>query len=211
MACGSARITDRDPVADRAMAPPAGSARAALARLRAAASATETLHAGDVVKSIGPGSGTILLMAPALIVVTPLSAIPGLSTLCGITIALFSLQILVGRRLLWLPAWLARCKMPAARLRAALDRLDSAAGLLDRMTHRRLTVLVRPPGLILPRATCFVCGAAMPVLELVPMASSILGAAVTLFAVAMLTRDGLLVVAGLAVVAQIGWVFVLLG
>jgi len=207
MADDGTRSSGSAPAGDGARGP----VRGALERLRAATAASHPLRAGDVAQAIGPASRTILLMAPALIVVTPLSAIPGLPSLCGIAIVLFSLQCLAGRRRLWLPAWIARREVPAVRLRAALDRLDGAAGLIDRVTRRRLGALARPPGNALPLAICFLCGAAMPFLELVPMTSSILGAAVFLFAAGMLARDGLLVLAGLGAVAQTGWVFALLG
>lgn len=39
---------------------------------------------------------------------------------------------------------------------------------------------------------CLICGALIPLLEVVPFTSSLLGAAVGLLAVAMLTRDGLI-------------------
>jgi hypothetical protein len=52
-------------------------------------------------------------------------------------------------------------------------------------------------------------GAAMPVLELVPLTSSILGLAVVFFSVSMVTRDGLLALGGMAVIA--GAVAVVMG
>ena len=74
---------------------------------------------------------------------------------------------------------------------------------LDAHTGKRLSVLVRPPMDRLLHLACVLCGIAMPVLELVPFTSSILGAAVVLLAMTLLVRDGLL---ALAVIGAAIWV-----
>ncbi len=48
---------------------------------------------------------------------------------------------------------------------------------------------------------CLTSGLAMPVFELVPFASSILGCAVGLFSLTLLVRDGALALAGLSIIA----------
>ena len=61
---------------------------------------------GDVITVLGRKSYAPLLMVPGLALVSPLSGIPGFSSICGITIALVSLQMMAHRRVLWLPKWL---------------------------------------------------------------------------------------------------------
>jgi hypothetical protein len=76
---------------------------------------------------------------------------------------------------------------------------------VDRHTGKRLTMLVRPPMDRLIYLACALCGAAMPLLELVPFSSSLLGAAVVLLSLTVLARDGLLALAGFLVIgAAIG-------
>lgn len=153
---------------------------------------------GHLLSEIEHASFTPVLLAPALAVVTPLSGIPLFSSFCGICIALVSAQMLFGRESLWLPGWLQRRKIPSDKLKSAVKTLRKPARWLDRHSKERLRVLVRPPVDRITHLLCMLCGMAMPVLELVPFSSSILGAAVSLMAMTLLLRDGLFALIGYA-------------
>lgn len=150
-----------------------------------------------LLQELGDSSFGHVLLWPALIVVTPLSGIPGLSSLVGITIALISAQMLFGRDCLWLPDWILRRRLPRERFRDALDWLRRPVAVIDRTTRPRMKWMLSPPIYQLIQACCLLCGLAMPLLELVPMTSSILGAAVAMFAISLITDDGLLATIGL--------------
>ena len=66
----------------------------------------ETLSVTEAMHRIGDGSFAPVVLAVALVLVSPLSAIPGMPTLGGITILLVTAQWVLGRRHLWLPGWL---------------------------------------------------------------------------------------------------------
>ncbi len=55
----------------------------------------DTVMVRDVVAAIGRRSMVPFLLVPAFLAATPLSGIPGLSTACGLTIALVSLRMLL--------------------------------------------------------------------------------------------------------------------
>lgn len=167
------------------------------------------LHEGkvsvrDVVEALGRASFAPLLLVPALVVVTPASGIPLLSSICGISIALIAIQMLFGRAHVWLPDWIMRRSIPEARLAKAFDWLTPIARFLDRITRVRLRALVERPFLLVPQLLAFLSGAVMPLLEVLPFTSSMLGATVSLLAVGMVTRDGLLVVLGVLVIVATG-------
>lgn len=143
-------------------------------------------------EELGHSSLSAVLAAPALAVVTPLSGVPLFSSACGILICLVSGQMLLGRQHLWLPQWLGRRKIEGRAVRKMTATLRQAARWLDRHSSKRLPALLRQPFLTVIRLVCLICGALMPVLEIVPFSSSLLGATVSLLAVAMLTRDGLI-------------------
>lgn len=156
----------------------------------------------EVVESMGRASFAPLLMLPAMIVASPASGIPLLSSICGISIALISFQMIARREHVWLPDWIMRRHAPKDRIRKALDWLCRPALFLDKVTRQRVRFLVEPPLLLIPQIICLLSGAMMPMLELVPFTSSILGIAVSVMAVAMVTRDGLLVLFGLSAIAS---------
>ena len=161
----------------------------------------EQVTLGDVVEAFGRRSFLPLLMVPALLVISPLSGIPLFSAICGVTIALIAGQMLwPGREHLWLPARLMRQRVSGARARSAVARLARVAAWLDARAKARVRPLVRRwPGRTLLEVCCLAAGLAMPLFEVVPFTSSVLGFAVLLMATGLLTRDGLIAAAGLAV------------
>jgi hypothetical protein len=159
-----------------------------------------TVSVRDLVTGFGEASFLPFLLVPALIVVSPLSGIPLLSTTCGTIIALIALQMLLPRRThLWLPDVVMRQQIATQRLVAGLRRLEKPARWIDSRSHQRLQILVRPPMSVVAQGMCFLCGAMMPFLELVPFSSSILASAVVLFGVGFLARDGLFTLVAIGV------------
>lgn len=171
---------------------------AVIARVTAKAEIQDKITLQEMIAALGSASFAPILLLPALVVVTPLSGIPLLSSICGIGIALIAGQMLVGRRHLWLPHWIRARSIKSARLIRALHMLDRPARWIDRITSERLSLLVHAPfrqGLLI---LCMACGLSMPMLELVPMSSSILAGAVVLMSLAIIVEDGVLAAIGLA-------------
>ncbi|MGY9050085.1 hypothetical protein P775_14010 [Puniceibacterium antarcticum] len=161
----------------------------------------DTVTFADVMQALGRASTTALLFIPGIVATSPLSGIPGLSTFCGIIITLVSAQALLGRRSLWLPGFVTRRRLEGTRIRDALAKVRGITAFLDRHTHQRLDVLVRPPGDKVLLAICMLCGMIMPFLELIPFSASVAAACVTLLSVAILTLDGLLAAVALGFLA----------
>lgn len=94
--------------------------------------------------------------------------------------------------------------MPGAGRQAAhrLKKMQWVADYLDRYTRQgRLHWLVGTTGRTVLQLLCMIAGALMPLLEVVPFSSSILGAAVLSFSVGLLRRDGIFAVAGIAILS----------
>lgn len=164
---------------------------------------SEMITVRELMASFGRQSFVPFLMVPALLVISPLSGIPLFSSACGFVIALVAFQMLwPGRDTLWLPRRLMRQNVSARRARPALQKLVSVARWLDRHARDRLGWLVqRRPGRSVLEAICMLAGLAMPLFEVVPLSSSILGFGVVLIATGLLTRDGLFACGGLAVLS----------
>ncbi|MDG3040549.1 exopolysaccharide biosynthesis protein [Roseicyclus marinus] len=180
-----------------------------LDQVAAIAEREENPSLDSVVIAFGPRGALPLMIFVALVIVSPLSGIPLLSSFGGLTIAAIALQLALGRRRLWLPGWLSRRSIPRPRLLAALERLRPTAGFLDRHCRRRLWLLTTPPVSQAVLLVCALAGLMMPFLELLPFSSSFLAMAVTCLGFSLLTRDGLW--AALALVPLGGAVWVLTG
>jgi hypothetical protein len=165
----------------------------------------------DVLHGFGPTGALPVMMTVALIVVSPLSGIPLLSTLAGLTIAGLGFQLALGRRSIWLPRWLRQRRVSRPRLDSAIRRLRATARFLDRHSRPRLRVMTEPPASRLVLGLCGVSGLSMPALEFVPFTSSLLALAVTCLGFSLLVRDGLwAVIAGVPLLAAGGILVTLL-
>lgn len=158
----------------------------------------------EIVDAVGQRAFAPLLLIPALLVVSPASGIPGVSTVVGIMITLISAQIVFRRKSVWLPEFLRRRTISRRSLHGAVRFLEKPAGVIDRYTYRRLAFLTEWPFDIVPAIICLGAGLIMPFFEFVPFTSSILGAAVGLFSLALVTSDGVLVLIGLGLLAGAG-------
>ncbi|EEX12960.1 exopolysaccharide synthesis, ExoD [Citreicella sp. SE45] len=160
----------------------------------------EDLTLRDLFEEFGESSFLPALMVPALLVVSPLSGIPLFSSACGLAIAFISAQMLVSRRHLWLPDVLMRRRIDSEKAHNAVGKLRVVSNWLDKHSKRRLRVLTAAPLSKWLQLLCFLCGAAMPFLEIVPFSSSLLGGAVMLIATALLARDGIFALFGSCVI-----------
>lgn len=162
----------------------------------------------DVVDEIGTGAFGPLLLVPALVLVSPASGIPGIPTIGSLLISLIAIQIVAHRKILWLPAFLRNRTISKKRLDNAMAYLHKPARLIDRLTRRRLVFLVGWPFRIVPALISSVMVLFAPAFEMVPFSVSVAAAAVSLFGLAMVAEDGLLVLVGLAFVCAaiyLGW------
>lgn len=179
---------------------PNGPVRDVVDRLTAHADKPE-VTVRDMIAGFGQTSFLPVMMAAALLVVSPLSGIPLFSSVCGLSIAFVASQMFMGRDHLWLPKFVMNQKVSGTRLCGALRRITRGADWLDERAKRRMLFMVRGPMRKGLEFMCILCGGAMPFLELVPFSSSILGLAVLLISTALLTRDGLFAATAAALMA----------
>lgn len=152
----------------------------------------------DVLSRVGSRSFPAVILVPAIILVSPISGIPGTPTLGALVIILIAVQALLGRRQLWLPGFLRRRSVSAERMCKAIDWLAKPAGWMDRHSHGRLRLLTSGPMRLFAYAAVVVVAASWPFLELLPFVTSFGAGAVAMVMFGMMTRDGAYVVAGYA-------------
>jgi len=183
------------------MTPPA-SLGELLERLHPAPDVTR-ISLGDILRGIGSQSFAPVLLVPALLLISPLSAIPGFPTLGALIVITVTAQWLVGRRHLWLPEFVMSRSLSTERLSSALGYLEKPAAWIDRRSRDRLQWFVLPPVSLVAKLCIIAIALTWPVLELLPMVTSIGAGAVALFAFGLMVRDGIFVVLGFAFIGLI--------
>lgn len=166
----------------------------------------------EMLDRVGPRSFGAILLIPALILVSPLSAIPLMPTLGGLVIITIAVQAFFGRRHLWLPRVLAKRKLNKSQLTRAVRFLRKPAAWLDKHSRRRLHLLTGAPLDRIALLSVIGVAATWPFLELVPMFTSISAGGVALVAFALMVRDGIILIAGYTVLAgTVAFVLALIG
>ncbi|MBS3803802.1 MAG: exopolysaccharide biosynthesis protein [Oleiphilaceae bacterium] len=162
-----------------------------LDRIERASEGQNLVSIDEIMDSVGRRSFGPVLMFVGIILVTPLSGVPGMPTTMGLLVLLTLGQRIIGRQHIWLPVWLVGRRIPRSKLVRGFSLVRPAARVLDSLTGPRATILLKGPGLDLMALTCVIIAVFMPATELVPFSSSILGFALMLFGLAMMAKDGI--------------------
>jgi hypothetical protein len=175
---------------------------ALLDEVRGLAEQQDRVAIGDVVGALGSRSFAPFLVLVPLIDISPIGGIPGLPTAMAATVILVAAQILFGRTHLWLPSAVERRSVSAPKLCRAADKARPVAERLDRWFHGRLPRFTQGPWVKAAAGAVILLACAVPPLELLPFATTAPMLAILLFGIALLVRDGLLMI--VACLATVG-------
>lgn len=166
-----------------------------LDRFEDLASEGDRVKVADMVDAVGTRSYGPFLVVPAVVELSPLGGVPGVPTALAAIVILFAAQMLWGRRRLWIPGWIAQQGLTAGRLTKMAKAVRPMAERLDRWFHGRLRALTSGMGLRVAAVACIGLALTVPPLELFPFASSAPMGAILLIGLALLVRDGVLMIA----------------
>lgn len=141
------------------------------------------------------GYGPALAVLP-LIELTPIGGVPGFPTLLALVIGAITVRLLMGYDHFWAPDWLRRRQLDADKSRKSLEWLKPISERIDAKLHQRLTSLVGATGRRAAGIVILCLLLAVPPLEVVPFATSGPMIVISVFGLALLFRDGLLMLAG---------------
>lgn len=164
------------------------------------AEAGEKISIGLVQQIAGQRAAGPLLLLPALLVISPLSIIPGIPTIVGINTILVAGQVALGREQVWLPDWLRKRCLLAKHGKKLAGFLKPVTKVADGIVRRRFRFLTSAPMRRVGAAICVLVGAIMPVLEFVPFTSTWAAAIIAVYALAITARDGFLALAWVGLV-----------
>lgn len=177
---------------------------ARLERLARRWAGTPAVSVGEILSGLGAGGFALAILLLALPNGIPGPPIPGMSTALGLPIALLAVQILLGARRPRLPPLLARRSVPGAALALTLAKAAP--------TFRRIGRVVRPRFVWLTgRAACRAAAVLGLLLALalalpIPLGNLPPAWALILLALAILQRDGLLMLVALCLgIVALAW------
>lgn len=171
---------------------PTSSVTETLDNLVAAAKQADKVSLEQLTQAFGRRGYGPFLMLPALIEISPIGGVPGVPSFLAFVILLFAVQMLLGRRTLYLPAWIGRRRLSSKALRSGAERMRPVATRLDRWFYGRLPRLTGEPFIRFAALVCILLAITVPPLEIVPFASSAPMAAIAAFGLSILVRDGAL-------------------
>ncbi|GAA5445277.1 hypothetical protein Misp06_03476 [Microbulbifer sp. NBRC 101763] len=176
-----------------------------LDQIKSSCQHTERISLQLVLESIGRRSFAPFLLLVGLILFSPLSGVPGLSTVMATLLLLVAIQLLLGRRHVWLPQWLLSRSISRKKMNDALQWLRRPAAFADRWMRPRLDFMVRRSGTYAIGTICSLIALTIPLLELVPFSATTAGFALTIFGLALVTHDGLLALIACIITVLLTW------
>jgi hypothetical protein len=173
-----------------------------LDRIAGAAEDRDRVSVDRVLEVIGRRSyGPLLLVAGLATLAPVIGDIPGVPTIIGLVVFLAAVQLLIGREYFWLPRWLLDRSMARDKFCRGLQWLRPPARFFDRFLRPRLMILTQGAAIYVIALVCVLIAAAMPPMELVPFSANGAGAALTMFGLSLIARDGLLALLAFAFTA----------
>ncbi len=171
-----------------------------LLRMFGEARGPERLTVGDVVARLGERSFGIFLLVLGFISFVP--SIPGVGAFLGLALMLVSAQMIVGRRQPWLPAAIARAGARRKSVVRISRRLARWLRWLENLARPRLAIALSPTAeRAIGLAVFFL--AFLIALPIPFFADTPLAAAVMVFALGLIERDGAMILLGFLLTAAI--------
>jgi len=152
----------------------------------------EVVRIEALLEAMGRRSFGPMLLVPGLLVLSPVSGIPGVPTLSGAIVFLIAVQLLMGRTYFWLPGWILHRGISFRLFRRSLAVLRPIARVVDKVLRQRMVWVAESAGVHVVATACVFVAVAIPPLELLPFAATAAGIAITSFGLALIGRDGLL-------------------
>lgn len=153
----------------------------------------------DTLDSLNSRSFGPLLLVPAIMAVSPIGAIPGMSIVTGCVLMLIAVQMVFSSGRPWLPQKLLNFSFSRETLTSGIDKSLPWAKWLEGFTDSRLQTITRSPfHYVIAVIVAFMALLFIP-LAFLPFAVAIPGTAIALLALGMTVRDGVLVVLGFVI------------
>ncbi len=158
----------------------------------------DPITVGELLDTIDTRSFGPILLLPAVIALSPIGAIPGMSFVTGTIIIMFAGQLLCGKRHPWLPKFIKSIQFSREKLNKTSKVMRPWAKYVDSALHQRLTFLTQRPFDSIVAGICILLALLFYPLAVLPWAVALPSGAIVLFSLGLTSRDGLFVLIGFA-------------
>ncbi len=158
----------------------------------------------DVVSSFEERGFGPLLLIPSLMVILPTGAIPGVPSICGITLFLVCIQLAAGKDHPWLPKALRERSVSHDKLKKATDKARPYISKMEKLFTPRFTAMAKKPIRSVIAGISGIVALSMIPLEVIPFGAALPAFALALTAIGIAYRDGVVVTIGLIAQASTG-------
>ena len=160
----------------------------------------------DIVQSLGHRAFGPVMVLCGLFLMTPLGALPGVPGAFGLINIAFAAQLLLRRPHPYVPDVLARVRVPVARVASVHRRAAPWLARIDALLRPRLAWVTEGPMLVLVAVMSILLSAAMVPLGVIPFGVVPVAFILGLMGLALVARDGALMLVALSVSLGIfGW------
>lgn len=158
----------------------------------------EHVQVKDLLETLGTRSYGPLLLLMAILAVSPLGAIPGMSLFTATVVIWVAGQMLIGRKSPWLPRRLLEQKIPRKRIPKAVDQFRPWVGWADRLVAKRLALFNSLPATMVTAVLCIFLACTFYPLAFVPFGVAIPGTVLGILALGLMAHDGVVLLVGYA-------------
>jgi hypothetical protein len=155
----------------------------------------------DLLDSLSSRSHGPMLLFPAVIAISPIGMIPGMSIVTGTLIVLIATQMMFFSNRPWIPKRLEDFQFSRDKLRSGVKKSKPWVEWFEKVVHRRLDFLARGFVVYPVAIICIFLAISFYPLAFVPLGVLVPGFAITMFALGLTAHDGLLVAFGFALTA----------
>jgi hypothetical protein len=162
--------------------------------LRAVRGQTERISVGEIIDGLGARAFGLAALVFALPSCVPMP--PGVPTVVGFALLIVSIQMVMGRKELWLPRFLSKRTFPRIPLVTALENLQPHLRSVERFARPRLLILTSRSGTVLIGLVILVMALVL-ILPLPPGGNFPPAVACAVLGMGLAERDGVIVLLGM--------------
>lgn len=160
-----------------------------------------SLFLGNVLDDLGDRSYGPLFFLLGLIIVTPIGAIPGVPIIIGAVLIILAFQFIFGLRHPWMPERFRHLSVREEKIVTTRRKIGPVLELIDKIVDERMSWAVSRPFRVFAAIAIIGLSITMVPLEFVPFGVAAPGAAIAAFGLAIVARDGLLMLVASGFVA----------